>query len=159
MSAHSLALEITMLEIWQWWVAAFDQSVEDDQWDRLSPFLTDDVIYSVSGVPYACELRGRDAVIAGFAKSIRGFDRHFDERHWYGVGIKLCEPNLITGRAMGRYVMKDKPELYFSASSLWLFRGQQLSMMSDIYDTSEVDVMRAFQWLEQYGDGLDPSYA
>jgi hypothetical protein len=147
-----------MLEIWKEWVTAFDQSAEDDYWERLAPFLSDDVSYSVSGVPYACELRGRDAVIAGFAKSIRGFDRHFDERHWYGVGIKLCQPNAVTGRSMGRYVMKNKPELYFSASSIWVFRERQISIMTDIYDTSEADVMQAFQWLEQHGDGLDPNY-
>jgi hypothetical protein len=147
-----------MIERWREWIAAFDASVADDNWDRLAPFLCDDVVYSVAGVPFACEVHGRDAVIAAFAKSIRNFDRHFDERHWHGVGVHAFPPNAVTGRSMGRYRLAGKPELTFSAQSLWLFRGDRLCIMTDIYDVSEADVIMALEWLGLYGEGFDASY-
>jgi hypothetical protein len=147
-----------MLERWRAWIAAFDAAAEDDGWSRLEPFLADDVVYAVSGVPFACELRGRGAVIAGFAKSVRNFDRCFGERRWYGVGLRIREPGAITGRAMGVYRLGSLPELTFSAQSLWAFRGDRLSLMTDAYDSEEVDVLSALEWLGRHGEGLDPSY-
>jgi hypothetical protein len=148
-----------MIDQWRAWIAAFDASVADDKWDRLTPFLTEDVVYAVTGAPFACDLRGRDAVIAGFAKSIRNFDHKFDERRWYGVGLRVWEPNAVTGRATGWYRIGDRPPLTFSAQSLWLFRGNQISLMTDVYDTSEADVQATLGALMALGDGFDASYA
>jgi hypothetical protein len=147
-----------MIERWREWIAAFDASVADDNWDRLIPFLCDDVVYSVANTPFACELRGRDAVIAGFAKSIRNFDHKFDERHWYGVGIRSYPPNAVAGRGMVRYRLVGNPDFCFSAHGLWIFRGNQLSIMTDVYDLEEADVIAALEWVGQYGEGFDPSY-
>ncbi len=147
-----------MLEIWRQWVAAFDRACEDGDWQQLAPFLTEDAVYIVAGVPFACELRGRDAVIAGFARSIAHFDAHFDERRWHGVGIREFAPGAITGRAQGWYRKGDLPPLTFSAHSQWLFRGQQLCVLTDVYDVSEADAQAAFAWLALHGEGLDPSY-
>jgi hypothetical protein len=149
---------LMMIERWNEWIAAFDAAAADDQWDRLAPFLTDDVIYAVTGAPFSCEIRGRDAVIAGFAKSIRGFDHKFDERRWFGVGLRVWEPNAVTGRATGWYRIGDHASFTFSAQSLWLFRGDQLSIMTDVYDTSEADVQATLAVLAELGDGFDPSY-
>ena len=147
-----------MLERWKSWIAAFDQATVDDDWDRLKPYLCEDVVYAVHGVPFTCELRGRDAVLAGFAKSIRGFDRKLDRRMWHGVGVKASPTGAITGRAMGVYLRGDLPPLTFSASSQWLFRGDQISVMTDIYDLSEADSEAAMVWLTQHGQDLDASY-
>ncbi len=148
-----------MITQWQAWIAAFDQTVADDDWGRLASFLTEDVVYAVTGAPFACELRGRDAVIAGFAKSIANFDRKFDRRAWHAVGVREWHPNGITGRAMGRYRLRDLPELAFSAQSLWLFRGEQICLMTDVYDMAEADVQAALGWIGEHGAGMDASYA
>lgn len=147
-----------MITRWREWIAAFDRACDDDDWDRLVPFLTDDVIYAVTGAPFACEIRGRDEVIAGFAQSIRNFDRRFDERRWYGVGIRSFEPNAITGRATGWYRLGDAEPITFSAQSLWLFRGDRLSVMTDVYDTQEHDVLLTLERLAELGLDADPTY-
>jgi hypothetical protein len=149
-----------MIERWREWTRAFDTCCDDDQWDRLTSFLTEDVVYAVTGAPFACEIRGREEVIAGFAKSIRNFDRRFDERRWYGVGIRSFAPNGITGRATGCYLLGDHPPITFSAQSLWLFRGDRLSLMTDVYDTEECDVQLTLHRLAELGlADADPSYA
>ena len=135
-----------IIDRWREWIGVFDRACEDDDWSRLAPFLTDDVVYAVIGAPFACELRGRDAVIAGFARSIRNFDRKFDERRWFGVGIRnRWEPNAVTGRAMGWYRIGDEAPITFSAKGLWLFRGDRLSVIVDVYDTTEHDVIRTLE--------------
>jgi hypothetical protein len=147
-----------MIERWREWIATFDRACEDDDWTRLAPFLTDDVIYAVTGAPFACEIRGRDAVIDGFARSIRNFDRRFDERRWFGVGIRSFDPNAITGRAMGWYRIGDAPPITFSARSLWLFRDDRLSVMVDVYDTQEHDVQLTMERIVATGLDVDASY-
>jgi hypothetical protein len=148
-----------MLAEWKRWIAAFDGAVARDDWTGLGAFLTEDVVYAVIGAPFACELRGRDAVVAGFAKSIRGFDHKFDERRWIGVGIRDWGTGAVTGRATGWYRRGAHPPISFSAESLWLFRGGQISVMTDIYDLAEADVQQTLQALEHMGGDFDPSYS
>lgn len=97
-------------------------------------------------------------MIAGFAKSIRNFDRKFDERRWFGVGIRSWDPNAVTGRATGWYRLGDEPPNTFSAKGLWLFCGDQLSVMVDVYDTTEHDVMRTHERLAELGLDADTTY-
>jgi hypothetical protein len=149
---------MNLIDRWREWITAFDQCTADNHWQRLEPYLAVDVVYGVQGVPYACEVRGRQAVIAAFSKSINGFDRKFDERRWMGVGIKVWEPGAITGRATGWYRLGEHAPMTFSAQSAWIFKGDQLSLMTDIYDSSEADVQLALGMLAQLGSAFNPSY-
>ncbi|MGB7405631.1 MAG: nuclear transport factor 2 family protein [Pacificimonas sp.] len=148
-----------MLENWKNWIAAFDAAVEQDDWASLRPLLADDVIYTVSGVPFACHLVGIDAVLAGFRKSISNFDRHFDKRMWFGVGVREYAPDVVTGRAMGVYRLRDLPLLHFSAPSIWRFNHGKIAMMQDCYDLAEADVQAALAWLSEHAQDLDASYS
>ncbi|MEM7690127.1 MAG: hypothetical protein AAF291_13995 [Pseudomonadota bacterium] len=147
-----------MIERWNDWIAAFDTAAQTADWEPLKEFLDPDVTYSVAGVQFACSLSGQADVLAGFAKSIRNFDRHFDERAWYGVGVREFEPGTITARAMGVYRMGDKPLLHFSAKGLWQFKGDRIVAMHDRYDVAELDVQNALNWLSQHAPTLDPTY-
>lgn len=144
---------------WRQWVAAFEAAVVDDGWQRLAPFLTEDVRYIVAGVPFACDLQGRDAVIAGFARSIANFDRRLDSRQWFGVGIRAFAPGAVTGRACGVYTWAGAPPLSFGALSSWFYRGEAIALMTDIYDAAEADAQAALAWIATHGPDLDPSYA
>jgi hypothetical protein len=148
-----------MIDLWRTWIGAFDKAVASDDWDSLRPLLAPDVTYTVSGVPFACHLVGVDAVLAGFERSITNFDRHFDRREWFGVGVREFSPDVVTGRAMGVYRLGDKPPLYFSAPSIWRFNGGKLAAMQDCYDLAENDVQDALAWLAQHAPDLDASYA
>lgn len=147
-----------MIETWRTWTAAFDRAVESDDWESLRPLLTEDVTYTVSGVPFACHLVGADAVLAGFRKSICGFDRHFDRRWWFGVGVREFAPDVVTARAMGVYQLGDRPLLHFSVPSLWRFCGGRIAAMQDCYDLAEADIQSALGWLAEHAPHLDASY-
>lgn len=148
-----------MIETWQNWIAAFDLAFETDDWTEAQTYLTEDVVYVVAGVPFACDLRGRNAVIGGFRKSLENFDRKFDSRRWEAVDLKVWANHAITGLAKGRYELRGKPPITFAARSAWFFRGTQISLMTDIYDITEVNSMRTLEWLAQHGGDMDASYA
>lgn len=153
---------MSVIEPWKAWYAAFEQSALDDQWDRLASFLTEDAQYRVSGVPFACAIKGRDAIIAGFAKSFRGFDRKFDRRTHMVVGSRVHEPHHIEAAIWGIYEKAGLPTLAFSATGHWHFDGDRIGLMVDVYDPTRLDSQAAFAWLASYGEtlgGLDPSYA
>lgn len=147
-----------MIDLWRNWTSAFDAAVASNDWDALRPLVADDVTYTVSGVPFACHLVGVDAVLAGFRKSITAFDRHFDQRWWFGVGVREYAPDVVCARAMGVYQMGDKPLLHFSAPSLWRFRDGKVVLMQDCYDLAEADVRAALAWLGEHAPELDASY-
>jgi ketosteroid isomerase-like protein len=147
-----------MIELWKQWTLAFNAATESDDWDSLRPLLDDNVTYTVSGTPFACHLVGVDNVLAGFKKSITNFDRHFDQRWWFGVGVREITPDTITARAMGVYRLADKPLLHFSAPSLWRFADGKVAVMHDQYDLVECDVQAALLWLAEHAPTLDASY-
>lgn len=147
------------LTLWQNWISAFDRAVATDDWEALRPLVDPDVTYTVSGVPFSCHLAGADAVLAGLSRSIANFDRHFETREWYGVGVRVFAPDVVTGRAMGVYRLGDRPPLHFSAPSLWRFAEGRVTMMQDCYDPCEADVVAALGWLAEHAPALDASYA
>lgn len=151
-----------MLAEWHKWVTAFDTAAADGDWAALRPLVTDDMRYTVAGAPFGCELDGAEAVLAGFARSIAGFDARFDERRWFGVGVRAFatagRTGAVTGRAMGWYRRGVLPPLVFSADSVWLFRDGLVAGIVEIYDMGEADTQVALGWLAAHGEGLDPSY-
>ncbi|MBD2842396.1 nuclear transport factor 2 family protein [Erythrobacter rubeus] len=147
-----------MIENWRKWIAAFDKAVGADDWDALRPLMSENVTYTVSGVPFACHLIGINAVLAGFRKSIANFDKHFDQRWWFGVGVREFAPNVVCARAMGVYRLGDLPLLHFSAPSTWRFEDGKVAAMQDCYDVAEGDVQDALAWLGEHAPELDASY-
>lgn len=150
---------MTLIETWRTWVDAFDRCCDDGAWSRLEPLLAPDMRYTVAGAPFACDIVGREAVIAGFARSIANFDSHFAERRWIGVGIREFPPSIVTGRATGWYRLEGQPPLSFSARSVWRFEGGLLGAIVETYDLAEADNMAALGWLAVHAPQLDPSYA
>jgi hypothetical protein len=151
----------TVLTQWRAWYEAFETSVMDDDWSRLAPFLTEDVQYRVTGLPFACVVRGRDAVLAGFRKSFDGFDRKFDQRSHQVVGTRVFEPGLVRTRIWSGYEKAGLPKLEFAAIGEWHFEGDRIGLMVDVYDSAEPELGAALNWLDAHGaalGGLDPSY-
>jgi len=147
-----------MLDRWKDWIAAFDQCCVDDRWDRLTPFLCEDVMYGVTGVPFACELRGIDRVLGGFRRSVQNFDRKCETRTWKALNIRVFEPTTIRADIFAGYKITDRPAVHFGVQGLWIFREDRLSAMFDLYDLAHHDTQAALQWLAENGGGLDPSY-
>ena len=144
---------------WQAWIAAFDDAVARDDWSGLAEFLTDDVVYRVSGSPFDCHLRGRDAVIAGFARSVRGFDHRMQRRDWSAIGIRVYPSGYVTCRIHSAYRLDDANAISFEATGHWGFRDGRIDLMLDFYDDSQRDVQLALGALTALQGHVDPHYA
>ena len=150
------------LSLWRAWYRAFEQSVVDNEWERLAPLLSEDAEYRVVGVPFACTLKGRAAIVNGFRRSLANFDRKFDKRTHIVAGSRVFEPNYVEERIWGIYEKAGLPTLAFPATGIWCFDGAEIGLMIDVYDVSLQESQDAFAWLAAHGDamgGLDPSYA
>ena len=50
------------LKVFMDYAAAFEQTYDDDDWSRLTPFFSENASYEVRGGPMACKISGRDAI-------------------------------------------------------------------------------------------------
>ena len=147
-----------VLEQWRAWIDAFEATVKDDNWERLKPFLTEDVEYRVMGVPFSTHVRGRDAVVAGLAQSVRHFDRRMDDCRWSPLAIRVDEPGYLRCHILSEYKRGDDWVLAFQAEGHWGFRDGKIDLMLDFYDPQHIDVQEALAWIHEHGEGLDPRY-
>ena len=147
-----------MLTTWRTFLDVFNSACDTDEWSALAPFLTEDAQYRVTGIPFACHIKGRDAVIAGFAKSIRGFDRQFDTRQHEPVAIRAYDPDMVTALAWGRYQKAGLPDVRIAAQGYWQFRGGKIDSMLDVWDVKLLENHQALTWLAEHGAGMDASY-
>lgn len=147
-----------MLQTWRDFLDTFNTACETDEWSLLEPFLTEDVQYRVTGMFMACHIHGRAAVIAGFAKSIRGFDRKFDSRQHEPVGVKTYDPDTVSAIAWGRYQKAGLPDVRIAAHGFWHFRDGKINAMTDVWDVTLVENQQALAWLAEHGSYMDASY-
>ena len=78
------------------YAADFEPTYQDDDWKRLEGYFAENVVYEVKGdVPFACEVRGRDAIFRAIKKCLDGFDRRFDTRELAAEGAPEVEGNRV----------------------------------------------------------------
>lgn len=149
-----------LYESWKAWIDAFEAAVQTGDWSEAAKHLSEDCIYVVAGGPYACEVKGRAAVIEGFKRSFAGFDQKFDRREWRAGKVRLHEPNAVSAVVTGTYEKDGRPPLRFGVDGHWFFRGDQIFLMTDLYDLGLADAADTLDWLEAYGADLhlDASY-
>lgn len=135
------------------YAAAFEQTFDDDNWQRLAPFFTEDATYEVSGIPGACVLRGRDQIFAGMKKSLDGFDRRMAKREIVPTSPPVEQGNRVTLNGVARYV-RDGATLDMPATLTAEFEGRRICRMHDAFALDAT----AFAWFKQHAHGLDGSY-
>lgn len=135
---------------------AFETAYLGGDWSPLGAFFADDITYEVMNMPFHCVLRGRDAVLGGFARSVERFDKlctrtvGIDATAREEGGNVLISAGISFGRA-------GAPTL---ASRLWEIASYvdgKVVRLIDIYDVPEND--RFVRWMDEWGAGLDPTYA
>lgn len=142
------------------YAAAFEETYGDDDWSRLVPFFHEDASYEVRGGPFACQISGREAILAGLKKSIDGFDRRFSERQ-----IELTHGPESIEKGDGRevsiqwevaYQYRDAPKVVIPGRSVFKITDGRIVAMRDEYDDTALEPLGA--WMLQHGEGLDGSY-
>ncbi|WP_299041101.1 nuclear transport factor 2 family protein [uncultured Tateyamaria sp.] len=150
-----------LYENWKTWIDTFEAAAQSGDWSDAANHLTEDCAYVVAGGPYAAEVRGRDAVIEGFKRSLAGFDDKFDHREWRAGKVRLHEPNGVSAVVTGTYEKQGRPPLRFGVDGQWLFRGSRIFLMVDLYDLGLADAADTIDWIAAHGAdlALDASYS
>lgn len=135
----------------------FEKTLVDDDWSRLERHLHEDVVYRVGNSPFACELRGRRAVLDGMRRSLDGFDRRCDSRQVGATAPPRLEGSRVIVQWRGTYRAGPIDPLDVSGTEVAEYRGDRIASLVDHYQDDDID--RFMDWLGRCGRALDPSYA
>ena len=135
----------------------FEQTFADDDWSRLERHFAPDATYEVAGTPpFACSLRGRDAIFHGIRKSLDGFDRRFATRDIALEGVPTVEGDTVSLSWAVTYGRPGSPALVLRGRSSATYDGERIARLVDSYDPAAIAATAA--WLRAHGTDLDPSY-
>ena len=134
----------------------FEIAYNDDCWDNVSLHFTEGAIYEIKNTSFACRLEGRDAIIAGFKKSLNGFDRHLTRRMWVVEGPYETSAKL-SFVWHGVYSATGIPPLELSARQTLNFNGKKITHLTDDYLPGYGESAR--RWIEDHRPDLNPAYA
>jgi len=135
------------------YAAAFEQTFDDDNWQRLEPFFTDDATYEVTGLPGGGVMRGRAEIFRGMKKSLDGFDRRLAKREIVPTSPPTEDGNRVTLQGIARYV-RDGAPLELRATLTAEFADGRICRMHDAFTLDAA----ALAWFQQHAHGLEGSY-
>jgi hypothetical protein len=134
----------------------FEKTFEDDDWSRLEGYFVEDATYTITGTPFDCEVRGRDAIFRAIKKSIDGFDRRFDQREIVPDGPPVVDGNRVTFSGKGHYQKGGVDSLTIELSETAELDEEGLIVsLIDVYPDGQDEM---FRWIERHSADFDPSY-
>jgi hypothetical protein len=137
------------------YAADFEKTFQDDDWTRLEEYFAEDAVYTVEGAPFACEVRGRDAIFRAIKKSIDGFDRRMDKREISPGGAPEVEGRRVTVSGGVRYEKEGMEPISIHLSETAEFdEAGRIVRLHDVYPESQDE---ALAWIERHKK-FDPSY-
>ena len=137
---------MSILDRYQAYAAAFEESYEDDDWSRIEPFFTEDAVYE--GDPDA---RGRDAVIAKLKNGVDNFDRRMDSRT-PDFEPPTVEGDTLTMKWKVTYTKAALPDLVISGTEVAVFEGDRIAHLRDVFDPEAQKALE--QWMARHGASL-----
>ena len=135
---------MSILDRYQAYAAAFEESFEDDDWSRIEPYFTEDAVYE--GDPE--DARGRDAVLAKLKAGVDAFDRNMDSR------TPDFQPPTVDGDTLRMtwsvtYTKAGAPDLVISGVELATFEGDRIARLRDDFDPEAQK--RMGEWMAAHG--------
>lgn len=135
------------------YASAFEMAVASDDWSRLEPFLTEDVVYEI-GLPLlgAKRCEGRAELLAWFKQVLDSFDRRFATRE-----LKLLEGPREQGdevwiRGVALYSAAGVPDFALELEETARFEGERICRLEDRYTPEMREVAEAY--LQEHGEKL-----
>lgn len=135
--------------------SAFELAYDNGDWDSVSAFLHDNIIYEVMNMPFHCVVAGREAVLAGFKRSIELFDKKC--KRTVGIGSLVHEegPNVLVNAGI-RFDREGAPTLEVRLWEIATYRDGLIERIVDIYAPEAKSHFA--EWMIKWGEGLDPRY-
>lgn len=136
-----------IVDRYQAYADAFEESYEDDDWSRIEPYFTEDSVYE--GDPE--DARGRDAVLAKLRGGVDGFDRKFDIRS-PDFQTPSVDGDRLTMKWTVTYTKKGLPDLVIFGLETAVFEGDRIARLRDDFDPAAQKAMA--EWMSEHGASL-----
>ena len=104
---------------------------------------------------FSCRIEGRNAIVAGFKKSLDGFDRHL-KRTMHVVNGPSEDGDKLSFVWFGRYSHAGVPPLELSARQTLLFNDDKIKLLVDEFLPTYGENART--WIESHRPDLNPAY-
>lgn len=135
---------------------AFEEAISADEWEALENYFHADAKYSVEGVPFACEISGRDAILSAFQKSTGAFDATMDFRMLEIVSMLRVNQNTIRVDLVSGYGRDAIGSMTAPVSMEVTVKDYRIQRLRDIYDPTLTTP--ALTWLAVNAPDADPRY-
>jgi len=130
---------MSILDRFQAYADAFEESYVDDDWSRIAPYFTEDAVYE--GEP---EARGRDQVLAKLKNGVDSFDRRMDSRTPLFETPRV-EGDTLSVRWQVTYTKRGAADLVISGVETAVFEGGRIALLRDSFDPEAQKAME--QWM------------
>jgi len=137
---------VSILDRYQAYAQAFEESYEDDDWSRIAQYFTKGAVYE--GDPAA---EGRDAVLGKLKGGVDAFDRRMDSRS-PDFQTPTVEGDTLTMKWSVTYTKKGCPDLTISGREIAIFEGDRIARLRDDFDPEAQQAMG--KWMTEHGAAL-----
>ncbi len=137
---------MSILDRYQAYADAFEETYLDDDWSRIAPYFTEEAVYE--GDPDA---RGRDAVLAKLKAGIEAFDRRMDSRT-PDFRTPRVEGDTVTMEWTVTYTKTGLPDLVISGVETAIFEGNRIKLLRDSFDPEAQKAVG--EWMAEHGAAL-----
>ncbi len=134
---------------------AFEVAVLTDDWTILEPFFAPDAVHRVEGpAPFACDDRGRDAVIEGLRASVSRIERRCDVRIPEVIAGPAVRPDGTWMRFGVRLRHAGLPDAWFEGEHVVAMQGGRIARIDEQMDPATSAAAAA--WIAEHGARLHP---
>lgn len=137
---------MNILERFQAYAAAFEETYLDDDWNRLEDFFAPEATYQVQGLPaFAIDAKGRDDVLAALRDAINRFDRRCASRT-----LELTAPPEVTDDTVtlywaASYTLEGAPPIRIPGIEAATYDDQgRIVQLVDRYEADAADAFSAW---------------
>jgi hypothetical protein len=134
----------------------FEAALETGNWDAVRACLSENLRYSVEGVPYACTIDGRDKVLSALQKSTAAFDATMDFRLLEVQSIYRLSSNRIRVDLVSGYGRTGTGSVTAPVTMEVAADESGIVELSDCYDPELTTP--ALTWIATHLADADPRY-
>jgi hypothetical protein len=131
------------------YAADFEVSYDDNDWQRLGQYFTEQASYDGGdGSPAA---HGRDALLQKFREAVDGLDRRMGSRE-VTLGEVSTEGDTVVAQWTARYETEGVPALEIKGTEYAVFDGELIAKLWDEIPEDQLAVIGA--WMEAHGGAM-----
>ena len=116
------------------YAAAFEETLIDDNWQRLEQYFADDSVYLPGD---GTEGRGRDGVIEALQGSVNKLERQSDSRELMGEPTIDEQGDTVTLKYALKYTKAGKPDLELIGTETIEYVDGLICPMEDVFANAE----------------------